>query len=363
VAGDLAVRIPGPAATSGPEPPPGGPSFTRPSAGPTPADLLRLTATVLSVGAGAIHLLEAPAHYRQAAVYGRFFLVVAAAQLASGLLLALCRWPRPIYALAAYGNLTVAGVWAATRTVGIPIGPEAGVRPLVAPADLAATLLETAAALALLGLALAGSTGWTARLEHGRVGRRRLAGSLAAFSLATAGVVLGTTGPQRPLCDEHTSTAESGPLAAVDGHSLLPRTTPPVTLRVGRPARVLAGHLVNCAGEPVTVERIEVLSATGTAARVTSFLVAPTRNGAAPLPSGDQGRDTWASHGDWRPPHGVVVAPSSARPTLAVYADLKPVQRGHFAINALRVTVTDRGGSRIQPFATLVQVQVAAPDR
>jgi hypothetical protein len=324
--------------------------------------LLRLTAAVLSVGAGAIHLLEAPAHYRQAAVYGRFFLAVAAAQLVGGLLLALCRWPAAAYALAAYGNLAVAGVWAATRTVGIPIGPEAGVRPPVAPADLAATLLETAAALALLGLALAGSTRWTARLKHGRVGGRRLAGWLAVLSLTAAGVVLGTAGPQRPLCEEHTSTAEFGPLAAVDGHSLLPRTTPPVTLRVGEPARVLTGYLVNCAGEPVTVERIEVLNATGTAARVTSLSVAPTLNGTTPVLAGDPGRDTSASRGGWRPPHGVVVAPTSARATLAVYSDLKTVQPGHFAINALRVTVNDRDGSRVQPFATLVQVQVVGPN-
>jgi FtsP/CotA-like multicopper oxidase with cupredoxin domain len=37
-------------------------------AGRSAADLLRLTAAVFSVGAGAIHLLEAPAHYRQAAL-------------------------------------------------------------------------------------------------------------------------------------------------------------------------------------------------------------------------------------------------------------------------------------------------------
>jgi hypothetical protein len=355
--------MPGPTATDGAEPAPGGRSPSRPPAGRTLADLLRLTAAILAVGAGAIHLLEAPAHYRQAAVYGRFFLVVAAAQLASGLLVAARRWPRAAYALAAYGNLTVAGVWAATRTVGIPLGPEAGERPPVASADLAATLLETTAALALLGVALAGRTGWTARLEHGRVGGRHLAVWLAMLGLATAGTVLGSTGPQRPLCEVHTSTAESGPLAAMDGHSLLPRTTPPVTLRLGRPASVLAGYLVNCANEPVTIERIEVLNATGTAATVRSFWVAPTPSGAAPVLGGGRGRrDSSASGAGWRPPDGVVVAPTSARPTLAVYTDLQPVRPGHFAINALRVTVSDRDGSRIQPFATLVQVQVAGPD-
>jgi hypothetical protein len=71
---------------------------------------------------------------------------------------------------------------------------------------------------------------------------------------------------------------------------------------------------------------------------------------------------TSASRAGWRPPHGGVVAPTSARPTLAVYADLQPVQPSHLAINALRLTVTGPDGSRIQPFATLVQVQIAGPD-
>lgn len=339
------------------------PSPVRSRAGGTPGDLLRLTAAALSVGAGVIHLLEAPAHYRQAAVYGRFFLVVGAAQLAGGLLLGLRRWPRAAYRLAATGSLIVAGVWAATRTVGIPIGPEAGTRPPVAPADLAATSLETVTALALLAVALADGVGWPARLQRVRVGGRGLTVWLAALGLVTAGIVVGTVGPQRPLCEEHTSPAEVGPLAAVEGHSLLPQATAAVTVQLGRPAQVLAGYLVNCATEPVTVERIDVLNATGTAVRVASFWVAPTVEGTAPVLASGRGRDTPASRAGWWPADGVVVSPSSTRLALAVYADLQPLQPGHFAINALRVTVSDRDGPRTQPFATVVQVRVVGPDR
>jgi hypothetical protein len=331
-------------------------------AGGTPGDLLRLAAAVLSVGAGAIHLLEVPAHYRQAAVYGRFFLVVGGAQLAGGLLLGLRRWPRAAYRLGATGSLIVVGVWATTRTVGIPIGPEAGTRPPVAPADLAATLLETVTALALLAVALGDGVGWPARLERVRVAGRGLTVWLAALGLVTTGIVVGTVEPQRPLCEQHTSPAEFGPLAAVEGHSLLPQTTPPVTIQAGGPAQVLAGYLVNCAAEPVTVARIDVLNSTGMAARVGSFWVAPTVDGAAPVLASGRGRDTLVSRAGWRPAEGVVVSPSSTRPTLAVYTDLQPRQPGHFAISALRVTVRDRSGSRIQPFATVVQVQVAGPN-
>jgi hypothetical protein len=330
-------------------------------AGGAPGDLLRLMAAVFSVGAGAIHLLEAPDHDRQAAVYGRFFLVVGTAQLAGGLLLGLRRWPRAAYRLAATGQLLVAGVWAATRTVGIPIGPDAGTRPAVAPADLAATLLETVAALVLLAVALGDGVGWPARLDHLRVGGRGLTVWLAVLGAGTAGMVVGTVGPQRPLCQQHTSRAECGPLAAVEGHSLLPRTTPPVTVQLGRPAQVLVGYLINCATEPVTVERIDVLSTTGPAARIASFWVAPTVDGAAAVLVSDRRSGTLASRVGWRPAEGVVVSPSSTRAALAVYADLQARQPGHVAVSALRVTVRDDRGPRIQPFATVVQAEVAGP--
>jgi hypothetical protein len=302
-------------------------SPSRVCVGGTPGDLLRLMAAVFSVGAGAIHLLDAPAHYRQAAVYGRFFLVVGAAQLAGGLLLGLRRWPRAAYRLAASGNLLVAGVWAATRTVGIPIGPEADSRPPVAPADLAATLLETVAALVLLAVALGDGVGWPARLERVRVGGCGLTVWLAALGLVTAGMVVGTVGPQRPLCQQHTSPAEVGPLAAVEGHWLLPRTTPPVTIQLGRPAQVLVGYLVNCASEPVTVERIDILSTTGPAARVASFWVAPTVDGAAVVLVSGRDASRLASRAGWRPAEGVVVSPSSTRPPWPSTPTCKPASR------------------------------------
>ena len=326
-------------------------------AGRSAADLLRLTAAVLSVGAGAIHLLQAPAHDRQAAVYGRFFLVVGTVQLAGGLLLGLRRWPRPAYALAAYGHLTVAGVWAATRTVGIPIGPDAGTRPPVARADLAATLLEVAIALALLAVAL--PAGWTGGLDRTAVRGRRLAAWLAALSLATAGIVAWTVTPQRPLCDLHASTATLGPLAAVEGHSLLPRTTPPVTVQAGQPARVLAGYLINCASRPVTLERVQVLNTTGTAARLTSFSIRPTTGGVAAVVAGDRNQPPGGQ--DRQPAEGAVVAPSWRRPALALYADLEPVQPGRFLLSAVRITVRDPDRSRTQPFATILQVRVTRP--
>jgi hypothetical protein len=253
----------------------------------------------------------------------------------------------------------VAGVWAVTRMVGIPIGPEAGTRPPMAPADLAATLLEVAIALALLAVAL--PAGWTGGLDRTAVSGRRLAAWLAALSLATAGTVAWTVAPQRPLCDLHASTAALGPLASVEGHSLLPRTTPPVTVQVGRPAPVLAGYLINCASRPVTLERVEVLNSTGTAARVTSFSIGPTTGGVAPVVAGD--RDPAPAGPDWQPAAGAVVVPSSRRPALALYADLEPLRPGRFLLSAVRITVRDRDRSRTQPFATIVQVRVMRPTR
>jgi hypothetical protein len=250
-------------------------------------------------------------------------------------------------------------VWAATRTVGIPIGPEAGTRPPVAPADLAATVLEVAVALALLAVARPG--GWFGGLDRTAVCGRRLAAWLLTLGLVTAGIVAWTIQPQRPLCDLHASTATLGPLAAVDGHSLLPRTTPPVTVLLGRPARVLAGYLINCASRPVTLERVEALNTTGTAAHLTSFSIRPTTGGVAPVAAGD--RDPPPAGPDWQPAEGAMVTPSWRRPALALYADLEPVQPGRFLLSAVRISVRDRDRSRIQPFATILQVRVTRPTR
>ncbi|MEY2403746.1 MAG: hypothetical protein QOD38_1297, partial [Acidimicrobiaceae bacterium] len=83
------------------------------------------TAMVLSAGAAVVHVAVCPEHVREAALYGAFFAAAASAQLgwAAGALLKRWAW-LPVVGLV--GNVAMIGLWAVTRTVGVPLGPGAG---------------------------------------------------------------------------------------------------------------------------------------------------------------------------------------------------------------------------------------------
>ena len=112
---------------------------------------LVLTSAALVGGAGVIHLAVAPAHFQEFFPFGLFFVGVGVAQLALAAALAL-RPERWMLASGLAGSLAVASLWLASRTVGLPIGPDPGRPEEVGMADLVCTSLEvaTAASLALL---------------------------------------------------------------------------------------------------------------------------------------------------------------------------------------------------------------------
>jgi hypothetical protein len=95
-----------------------------------------------SAGAGLVHALVCPEHFKEAWSFGAFFLVAAAAQVAW----AWRAWwrgaTRSLLLAAAVGNAAVVVLWLVTRTVGLPIGPEPGVAEGVGGADVLATALE-----------------------------------------------------------------------------------------------------------------------------------------------------------------------------------------------------------------------------
>jgi hypothetical protein len=105
-----------------------------------------------SIAAGAINLAAAATVGRSSAQNLAFFTVVTVAQLAWGVV-ALARAPRWWLALGAAGNLVVVATWVVSRTVGLPLGPEAGITLPVHFPDSLATALEVvivAGATALL---------------------------------------------------------------------------------------------------------------------------------------------------------------------------------------------------------------------
>lgn len=106
-----------------------------------------------SATSGMIHLDVCPAHFREAVVFGVFFVVAAGLQVVWAALV----WNGPSRRLlwwGALGNAAVVALWTATRTVGLPIGPAPWRPEAFGMADVAASLLEVAIVVCALRLVL-----------------------------------------------------------------------------------------------------------------------------------------------------------------------------------------------------------------
>jgi hypothetical membrane protein len=115
-----------------------------------------LPLAVASAGAGLVHLGVCPEHFREATVFGVFFLVVAIVQVVWAGVVAV----RPSKALLAAGAVASAGlvaIWAMSRAVGVPIGPDRWQPEAIGRADVVATALELMVAALAVRLFAAGS--------------------------------------------------------------------------------------------------------------------------------------------------------------------------------------------------------------
>jgi hypothetical protein len=109
----------------------------------------------LSWVAALIHAVVVPEHWHEYRPYAVCFAVLAAAQ--AGWSIAVFRDPTPRLLRAGAGLCAgVVAVWVVSRTVGLPVGPEAGSPEPVGAVDVAATLVE----LAIIGLAAAFWRDW-----------------------------------------------------------------------------------------------------------------------------------------------------------------------------------------------------------
>jgi hypothetical protein len=112
---------------------------------------LRLLLAAGLVGSAAIHVAVVPEHLREWSAAGFFFVVLAIAQLALGLLV-LVRLDRLVLGAVVVTSAVPLGLWLVSRTVGMPVGPETWTPEAVGLADVASCLLELvtlAAALAV----------------------------------------------------------------------------------------------------------------------------------------------------------------------------------------------------------------------
>lgn len=115
------------------------------AAGSSPEPRRRMSWLTVAAGLSAttavIHASVFPEHLREATPYGVFFGTLAGAQLLWAALMFL----RPqgwLLGPAMAGNAALIGLWLATRTVGIPLGPAAGTTEAFGSRDLTASACE-----------------------------------------------------------------------------------------------------------------------------------------------------------------------------------------------------------------------------
>ena len=148
------------------------------------ADVARCWASFASLGAGLVHLAVVQEHLEEWWLYGIFFAVIGAAQIGWALV-ALAQDRAPFLRVVMYGNLAVVALWAVTRTVGLPVGPEPWTAEAAGRADVLSSLLEVAVAGALLVAARSASRQAPAGRPVGRVVALLFAGALAVSAVTT----------------------------------------------------------------------------------------------------------------------------------------------------------------------------------
>jgi len=134
----------------------------------------------LSAGAAAIHFAVTFEHFNEYLLYGVFFLVIAWAQMIWAAV-AVWRLPRWWLWLGIAGNAAVLAVYLASRTTGLPFGPDKGHTEPFGALDVVSALLELALIAGLRGAAVAPVPGGPAgppahrlrgHCQHGRDPRR-----------------------------------------------------------------------------------------------------------------------------------------------------------------------------------------------
>ena len=114
----------------------------------------RVAAAATLLGAAALHALAATEHAEHWLTASRFFIGLQLVQTWLALALLLNLRTRTAARMALVVSVATLSLWALSRTVGLPIGPDAGVAEPVARLDLGVAVLQTltvAAALVLLG--------------------------------------------------------------------------------------------------------------------------------------------------------------------------------------------------------------------
>jgi len=106
--------------------------------------------------AGVIHAVVTPEHFEEHVLFGLFFLAVTVLQMGV-VVAALHRPSRALWIATAVGTVGVLALWALSRTVGLPIGPEPWTAEPTGLPDVACALYEAGVVFGCLELARARS--------------------------------------------------------------------------------------------------------------------------------------------------------------------------------------------------------------
>jgi len=145
----------------------------------------------LSGGAAAIHFAVVFEHFAEYLLYGVFFLVVSWAQLIWPVIL-LWRAARPWLWLGIAGNAIVIVAYVASRTVGLPFGPDLHKVESVGALDVVSCVLEAALIAGCAALL------WRPSLLDRPVARRGAAASLASVAAVPVAVIALTAAVMTP---------------------------------------------------------------------------------------------------------------------------------------------------------------------
>jgi hypothetical protein len=310
--------------------------------------VLRAEVASTLLGAAVIHAAQAPSHLAEWWAAGVTFVGLAAAQALLGAAAAL-RTDRWLWQLAQVVSLATIGLWVLSRTVGLPVGPEAGLPEPVGRADLAATGLETVTVLAATLLL------WPGAAAAGRLPGRSATVVVLGIAALTGAVAWYGVQPTS-VCEGHDAAhAQLGALAPVEGHSLLAAATPTAAAAPGQRVGLVVGLLRNCATVPITIRAAQLLNQDGEGHTATTG-----RFWVAPAPPAQPGIVLLAAQLASAQPlaGGVTVPPTPEAPTQALVLELRTHHPGNFRVDA--VTISYQGGGRryTAPFATNAQLTI-----
>jgi hypothetical protein len=201
----------------------------------------------LSAGAAAIHFAVIFEHFAEYALYGVFFLVVSWAQLIWAAVV-LWRPSRLWLWLGLAGNALVVAVYVASRTTGLPLGPDVGHPEPVGGLDVVSTVLELALVAGCAALLWRPSLADSPVRRMGPVARVASLAAVPAFVVAVTAAVMtpalaGPEGPagmaSKPGTPAAPGMGDMGTTAGLPDMKMYGSTAPPTADQV-----IAAGQLI-----------------------------------------------------------------------------------------------------------------------